>query len=570
MERAQQPSIETQIQGQAQVKVFYLQELRSHIAQYLDLKYIAACCLVSQQWHRDWSPICWRDVRHKEPSDFTRNGHLIRTMELWSSSKFRPLADIRDHCPNLLSLKYIDFHLKAPAFEMALGFKPGHSLSSPTISEPELMKEQNQRNRVEDAKVLDLQSQFDPLKSLELFLPSEACEIVLPRLIQAKRAGQLQNLRSFRMSITRIFYTCIMAPLEKPRYLKLSDILTFLDELPDLKTFSTCEIMTTDDEEAEEFVQPTELEYSNTDKTGEYHRLTNLEIAPKKPSIFERLVSRTPHLTSLSVHCVGTINLFPLIQQYCPNLISLELDMESMHYQSNPIIDKQSLDQEQKYCDWILLFKSLPKLEEFSGIYISMPMVVLQALATSCPRLSYFKTCEDSNLSAPGISYLLQKCLALKKLTVDQDYNADLFKGDQPWKAPLEGLCLNAVSLLNSEDCDIFRERMRQLPQLKSLKIEYAANMQTQAFLEPNKKACPKALESFAHNIGTESGNDASKTAFPNLESLTLGFFVGRSEETFQAFVDAMPHLNHLAVGDVYNREAILQARNRHINHGIP
>ncbi|KAF9359159.1 hypothetical protein BGX26_013012 [Mortierella sp. AD094] len=224
----------------------------------------------------------------------------------------------------------------------------------------------------------------------------------------------------------------------------MSDILTFLDEFPDLETFSTGDIQITDDSGAycPEIHQ----------KQNQY-RLTNLEIAPKTPSMFESLVSRMPRLTDLSIHSIGTINLLPSAQQYCPNLTSLMLDMYDHYYPTN---NDPSLDQKKKYKDWILLFQALPKLEQFRGISVPMPMVVLEALAKSCPRLKLLKAYDDSTLTGPGVSFLLQNCLALKDLFLEQYYYADLFKGNQPWKAPLENLHFDAVILRSDEENDLF------------------------------------------------------------------------------------------------------------------
>ncbi|KAF9154955.1 hypothetical protein BGX20_004556, partial [Mortierella sp. AD010] len=124
-----------------------------------------------------------------------------------------------------------------------------------------------------------------------------------------------------------------------------SNTLTFLDEFPCLETLS----------------------------------ISDIEIAPKALLMFENLVSRMSHLTTLSTHSIGTINLLSSIQQWCPNLTSFVLDMSAIYYPSGPVDDLNS--RQKQMCElWILLFKTLPSLGRFIRTDISMPMVVLDAL----------------------------------------------------------------------------------------------------------------------------------------------------------------------------------------------
>ncbi|KAF9402030.1 hypothetical protein BGX21_011454 [Mortierella sp. AD011] len=116
--------------------------------------------------------------------------------------------------------------------------------------------------------------------------------------------------------------------------------------------------------------------------------------------MFENLVSRMSHLTTLSTHSIGTINLLSSIQQWCPNLTSFVLDMSAIYYPSGPVDDLNS--RQKQMCElWILLFKTLPSLGRFIRTDISMPMVVLDALVKSCPRLNFFKACKNSIAKLP-------------------------------------------------------------------------------------------------------------------------------------------------------------------------
>ncbi|KAG0004567.1 hypothetical protein BGZ80_010570 [Entomortierella chlamydospora] len=137
----------------------------------------------------------------------------------------------------------------------------------------------------------------------------------------------------------------------------MSDTLAFLDEFPYLETFSISNIEITDDREED---------CPETHQKQNQYRVTDLEIAPKTLLMFENLVSRMPRLTTLSIHSIGTINLLSSIQQWCPNLTSLVLDMSAIYCPSDPIDDFNS--RQKQICElWILLFKTLPRLERFIG-----------------------------------------------------------------------------------------------------------------------------------------------------------------------------------------------------------
>ncbi|KAF9202411.1 hypothetical protein BGZ49_007425 [Haplosporangium sp. Z 27] len=462
---------------------------------------------------------------------------------------------------------------------MVLGIKP----------EPKLANKRDQLKGVElgirnspNPFIKDLEAEngflSNSLNSVELYLPPAVCEVLIPRFIQARRAGRLQNLTCFHMGSAIIHYTCIEIPLPKTCYLKMSDILVFLNEFSNLESFSTGDMETIDDCGENEAIYTTKPESidndlisaSNQERYQEQkeYRLMKLEITPSSSRMFERLVSKMSRLTSLSLYFVGTINLLPAIQKHCQNLTSLALDM-SAHYYPNDPIDDLNPDQEQKYKDWILLFKALPKLERFAGSSVSMPTVVLKTLATSCPNLKYFRACEDSILATSGVSFLLQNCLALKDLILEQHYNIDLFGGDQAWKAPLENLHFDVVKLFNEEENDCFRKRIYQLPKLKSLKIAYASKMSIRAILNPNDKDSEVVGEPLAQDLATPSDGRISHDIIapnapcPNLEILALGYFSEKSYEMFLKIVDSMPRLQSLIIGEQYSREAIMSARNR-------
>ncbi|KAF9438654.1 hypothetical protein BGZ76_006215 [Entomortierella beljakovae] len=299
-----------------------------------------------------------------------------------------------------------------------------------------------------------------------------------------------------------------------------------------MKTFSTSDMDIAKDKGANEIVQ------------DESYQLHTLGIKPASSSMFETLVSRMPYLINLSLLFVGTVKLFPSVQQFCPNLTSLIVDMEAQTYPHDSIAEDDP-DLHIKFADWIDLFNTLTKLERFEGRSVSLPTVVLKALADSCPNLRYFKTCSDSTVSAFGASYLLSHCHSLTDMILNQMYFLCLFNGDEPWRAPIENLVLDAVVFKASEENDVFRERMRQLPYLRSLSIYYTGDMTIRALIDPAEKYnfVPSAIPRNVKSI--------PKVPFLRLELLNLGYFSESSPESFAKIASCMPRLESLSLGSV-------------------
>ncbi|KAG0365347.1 hypothetical protein BGZ54_006635 [Gamsiella multidivaricata] len=546
-----------------------LQELLTHIASYLDKDAITRCCLVSKQWSQAWKPLCWRDIKWKEPRDFVRNGHLIRNLTLRmssSSSSYRPVEEIRDHCPNLRSLHIVDFQFNRAEFEeRVLGIQTSPSTTAASnaaaaLQEGEKASSQGavvcSKNPFIDSIVARNSYLSNSLHTLQFGVSPEVCAMLLPRLVQAKKAGRLQGLKSFRMGESLALGMRLEAHPSWHCTLKLSDILAFLDEFPDLTCFSTGDINIindigsedTDSSMAAKDVSISSNEEGQQKRQREYKRMTELEISSSSSVVLEPILVRMPQLRVLKMGYIRDARIFPKIIQHFPNLTSLHLDLEYYRFFDRAFT---ALDLDQTNQDgiqgWIHLFEGLPALEHLNVMSAQLSLPILKSLTMSCPRLSSLKANKGSRLSVLGILFLLNHAANLRELEVSQKFDAQLFAGNQePWKAPLERLHLEEVDLSNDEENDCFRNRMRQLPWLKSL--ETCA-----------RKISHRALLDEEENEVAAAANGV--VPYPRLEKLIMKQNVSAFEGFISRLVNTMPRLNILELDEDYSKEDIQIAR---------
>ncbi|KAI8599578.1 hypothetical protein EDD21DRAFT_156603 [Dissophora ornata] len=203
---ATQPQPLQQPQESAQQRVFALPELRDHIGFFLSPTDIRPCTLVSKQWHQDWTPIYWKDIQHVCPWNLASFGHLVQHLDLRrttsflrTATTFKHLTVIQRHCQNLRSLKLMDFIIEPAEFK---AFVMGISTTSAAAADSSstVSKETDLTTGITSGYTDTMARNgylSNSLQLLELHFPPDSCALILPWLIQAKRAGQLQQLRSF-------------------------------------------------------------------------------------------------------------------------------------------------------------------------------------------------------------------------------------------------------------------------------------------------------------------------------------------------------------------------------------
>ncbi|KAI1318425.1 hypothetical protein EDD11_006509 [Mortierella claussenii] len=593
-----------------QDQVLALQELRDHIASHLNPQDLVACCSVSRQWHQDWNPIHWRKICQRKPKDLARHGHLIRKLDISVSCLTNSLEQIRDHCLNLQTLKIVEYNMNVAEFEeRVLGIQsnryPGLNSVSTAEEKPVPLagerkdgaeEQEEQEEQEEESEEKEVATSVEPcvdysynpfldgstriengflsssLISLGLCLPPAVTMHILPRLVQARQAGRLKRLRTFRMGKAYIYYTCIEMPPEPTSHVNLSDVFAFLNAFPEVTTFSTGNVQVIDDIRRDQYEQ-------DKNQQGQQHfkRLTDLQLMPRNTLVFQQIITRTPNLTHLHLDLWEDNNIFPDISRYCPQgLTSLTLNLEGHQQRSDD--------------EWTAVFQRLPNLKRFITKSCNMSSgVVLKSLARTCPELSHFSAGEGSEVSVEGVSYMLQHCAHLKELYLAQSYRIDLFQGphkgpqsvdEAPWRAPVEKLHFDIISLMNVDEHDIFRARMRQLPRLRRLAINYAYSFTLRAFQEPDKvesRELPEGRETTEDFGGVSnlqippstSGMNREKptkqsTAYPNVEELIVNGIDSRVPGCFDALINVMPRLRMLEIGTVYGVKEIQEARCKH------
>ncbi|KAG0297242.1 hypothetical protein BGZ98_000657 [Dissophora globulifera] len=584
-----------------------LQELRGHVASYMSRQDIGACRFVSRQWFADWNPLYWREIRGIWPPALNRHANFIRELEVRGRSSDKPISVIRDHCHNLRSLKLA-------ARKMTVAECKQHILG---LQGQEQEQEQEKRDQNQSTRnLLPIDKMDTPLKLngfcsntlrlLELLLPPEVCDIVFPWLLCVKKtSGQLQGLRSFCLGETIITYTCMNRPEPAHCTLMLSQVLEFLNRLPSLTTFSTCDLEIIDDLEANSapntLLPPTSSISISDQKPRDAYRLDSLEISPQQVSVLDHLVTRMPHLQSLEVYLTGDIDLISHIPRHCPQLTSLALDMYGYNRTVTCLEPDDLRRQAAVFHDWIQLFRGLSRLKTFYARCLMLPELVLKAMAESCPDLQEFLADGDTETSVAGVVFLLKKCRALKRLTLLQSYDIELFgygnrssdtisdvlitatgatittetpfnghlrtlteeghgaESDQgfmePWVAPLEHLMLDSVRIKNDKEIDIFRRRLHQLTLLKSLKIEYAYDITIRAFVEPEHEhrivetgrvIDLKDIDTVLKPPSTRPDDEFNSGRFQHLEVLMLGCRINHSEDALSQLIDMMPRLRSM------------------------
>jgi len=598
--------------NQAQQLVLSLQELRQLIASLLSSKDHLACCQVSRQWHQDWSPFYWKDVIRRIPKDFSRYGHLIRNLDLrFDSYLADTLTGIRTHCLGLRSLKLVGRACTQLEFDVGVLGIHSAPLSSPIAPKAKQGTDeavsQDPMNNPFHATLGRNGFLSNSLHSLNLAMPPKICDVILPRLTQARRAGLLQDLRSFCMGQMIIFYTCIEVEPTLPCTLKISTVLEFLDAFPELISFSTTDITIVDDTEADIsklMISPPSIDQAPSAQHCQAQARPNivkLHVSPATPQGFKLLATKMPNVVDLALQPRGSGNLLPLILQYYPTLTSLALYMD-YHNGAYDRVDESDLESlKDKYKDWIQLFQGLPNLEHLKSRLVGLPYVVLKTITQSCPKLKSFSAIEQTT-SIRGVQYLLRHSTTLKVLILSENCDTSFFSDDgQPWKAPLETLHLEDVTLTEDQGQDTFRNRIRQLTRLRSLKVGYAGRMSIRSILDPDdcrladaeKRPLPpkagenaegwKAIDGVTHSSNDDStsrnniasastkdgdigglidGDMAPVVHYPCLEELKLSYFPKVSTQgAYWRVVDTMPRLRSLKLDKKLNEDDILEMR---------
>ncbi|KAF9966106.1 hypothetical protein BGZ70_003268 [Mortierella alpina] len=581
------PHLAHQKKPRSQDRALALQELREHIGSYLSRCDLGALCQASRRWHRDWNPVYWKDVHQPKDRtvDFASNGHLIRSLEL-TTTKQPVLSAIRDYCHHLRHLKLTSYKLTPEMFkECIMGLPP--TAAAETVQAQETSVQANPKDIPPALEPCFYKSAYlsNSLRTLNLRMEPEVCEIMLPWLTRAKKAGHLQGLRSFTVAPAVITYTCIMMDPEPERFVKLSDIYAFLDAFPALTALSTGDMKIINENKEAPTYQRTELQV--------YPSISSLQLHVEHDALFEDVASRIPNVTKLSVYLAGSSNIIPAIRQHYPGLKMLAVDMSSHSEYYRPFADEDIEGQRREFKDWIDLFQGLPHLESLSTRYTSLPWTVMESLAKSCPRLEQLRFGYNTFLSVLGLKSLLRSCTRLKSIHVeDQALSASIVANDDLWKSPVETLYLDQVLLKTEQDMDNFRRRIRLLPTLRSLTFKGCSCLSARVLLEPQEYALASAGQTSNPNTDTDAkatrerdeatcdGAGESKRAkemdisfstiaYPNLENLSIEWFKGPlfsdSTEAFSTMLDHMPCLRYLVLDRDYTEEDLRQVRRRHV-----
>ncbi|KAF9908373.1 hypothetical protein BX616_000174 [Lobosporangium transversale] len=276
------------------------------------------------------------------------------------------------HCPNLQSLKFVDYNLTPAEF---------------------------------DYRIFGIQS------------------IILPSLQQSLSAstteGQQETLEPPHLETARIvFHGSGSYVLHLYRNAARKNHLRQAFEFPKLTKCSTGDIEVIDDVGISSGTT-FERDNNNHTDTSDFHistpqySLKSLSIAPATGPLLESVITHAPYLTCLTIYKGSEQALTRAIPKLCPYLISLTLRLDGYRYDDHV---------------WDLLFQGLPQLKEFNITDAILSTNTLMVLTQFCPKLESFNTDDDCKVSSPGISFMLKKCLALKKLSLDQSYGVDLFK----------------------------------------------------------------------------------------------------------------------------------------------
>ncbi|KAF9290509.1 hypothetical protein BGZ68_006883 [Mortierella alpina] len=585
---AHQPQLKNQDRALA------LQELREHIGSYLSRRDLGALCLVSKGWHQDWNPVFWNSVCQPKDwtIDFASNGHLIRNLDL-KTSKQPVLGGIRDHCRHLRHLKLTSYKLTPEIFkECIMGLPPAKKAPAPdTMDQATTSCTPSAQEPCFDRSAYLCNS----LHTLDLRVAPEVCEIMLPWLTRAGKAGQLQGLRSFAMVPAVITYTCIIMDPEPERFVKLSDIYAFLDAFPALTEFSTGDMKILDDTQPRHNEAPTAIGIScareasiGTAQRRMFPSISSLQLLVEHDAIFEDVASRMPNVTKLSLHLAGSSNIIPAIRQHYPSLKLLAVDMSSHSKSYRPFADEDIEGQRREFRDWIDLFQGLPQLESLSTQETTLPLTVVESLARSCQNLKQLRFGYNTYLSVLGLEVLLRSCTKLKAIRLeDQTLSASFIANDDLWKSPVETLYLDQVCLRTEQDMDNFRRRIRLLTTLRSLTFNGSSCLSARVLLEPHEYGLtPLNQESSFNTDATHAAAErddascdvsceqihASNTtsahntiAYPNLETLSIEWFkdplLSDSKEAFSKMLDHMPCLRSLVLVRNFTEEDLHHLR---------
>ncbi|KAG0239041.1 hypothetical protein BGX31_003059 [Mortierella sp. GBA43] len=613
-------AIQQQDTCRAQQQALSLREIREPVAVFLGQEDILACCQVSKQWHQDWNPFYWENVTRRTPKSFTRYGHLIRNLELrFSSHPRNRLISIREHCVNMRSLHLTIYESRPSDFEEdVFGIQPAPQDNRVVVA---LAQQEADNPFYPILRCNGFLS--DSLCSLSFFMPPAVCDVILPRLAQASRAGLLQGLRSFVMRAAVITYTCIDVPPPPSCSLKLSTIFDFLDAFPKLTSFCFPSIALIEDKVPSfpelvllnpwnintDHVLPTVQQPQPQQQTREHVNVVKLEISLASAEAFRLVCTKMPNVLDLNIIPQGSWDMWTIIQQHYPGLVSLKCCMND-HVSGYFMVDDSREDQKIKFKDWIQLFERLVHLERFDANEVGLPFVVLETLALSCPKLTSFKAV-DQVTSLQGVQFMLRHCTALKNLHITTTCDSDFFDdGGQPWIAPVESLHFDTVKLSEGHGHDVFRNRIRQLTRLKILHIDYTAGMSARAIFDEedmvvvNKEKrtfLPKFKEEEevtwkdwdeimdkgnfvnlevdvdvadnhekSHQVDNERGNIAPQSHYPSLQEMVLGHFRVPNEGIYWRAVEIMPRLRSLTLDFTLREGDIVRMRDHVALGGSP
>ncbi|KAK3817802.1 MAG: hypothetical protein J3Q66DRAFT_341199 [Benniella sp.] len=451
----------------AQEKVFALPELRDRIAWHLSRDSLASCSRVSAQWHVFFNPLLWKKVLFRVPQDFSRQGYLVQTLDLYMGSITTAQRDhIRHHCLRLRALHLHFQHLTPMVLQQ---------LFEPTDRNGFVGK---------DIETLEIYAaEFS-------IIPS-----ILPWLTSVRQKGYFERLQRLTLGNGQTLGTDQQVDVE--------DILEYLRVFPGTRMLCFGRIPVKESQRDSVQVQregQVNRRWSDQGEDGiekgdkvegiteddhhyDYRQLRNpetalqlrtypvqeLDIYPRAPSVLSRLLQRMPKLQKLCIRKIEDQEIIPIIRQGCPELKSFRYMGKGRS--SNGTVDSNH----SRDFDWHSLLSSYPWMETLVLENTIITDRTLNTITGFCSkRLGRLTLSMDAKIPTTALLQVLQTCEVLDWLQCTMpSISGELFYPTNDWVCcgTLRILRLFRVDLKGPEENASFRKRIRQLRRLEMLCI---------------------------------------------------------------------------------------------------
>ncbi|KAF9955814.1 hypothetical protein BGZ65_003159 [Modicella reniformis] len=513
------------------------------VTRYLERDSLAHCSRVSAQWHQLFNPLLWHKVLFRVPQDFSRQGYLVKTLDLHLGNIPAEQRDHIRHCCLHLRTVHLHFQLLSP---LVL-----HQLFEPTA-----------------------QNGFvgQSIESLEIYVTEfSVIPLILPWLIFVRRAGYLESLQRLTLGNGQA--------LGEKQQVNVEDVLEYLRVFP--TTRMLCFRRIPIGESCHDFVlEKVRGEYGNDDKTrkevgGKEHNnndqvdekqhkqqplqklgptlietypLKDLDIYPRTISVLSCLLQKTPDLDKLYIRKIGDPEILPIIQQACPKL-------RNFRYVGKGNSNSSSSSDLGEF-GWQTFFPNYPWME---SLHFENTLVVdrtLHTVSEYCSRyLRYLTLFMGTKVCTTTLLQVLQSCTALECLRcTTHAISGDLFHHTNRWA------CLESL------------QRIQQLPRLETLSIRGSGFMiealldqddlcstttagSKETFMEDDSLPCL----SFSTLLSPPpSPSSLSRLCYKMLKDITMPKFEHKviTLQKLKALLESMPRVEYINFHDGYDEEA--------------